>query len=248
MTAYAADTVSVVFADIPGDGDGTIEKFEKDADLTNGISVWHGNKDVSDFSAKSGNANFNYGERVFSNKDKKNNAIQIGSGNGNIHAEDVEKGYEPDESIAKGLKIIVDKASYITVYGGLSSNSVWEAKLALLDLSSNKVVDTTFASRPNGEGSNYYVSRLYAPAGGEYCFFIPGGVSGLNVFEIDIVPEDSNLGDVDADAKITDNDAKLILKHLSDIAPLTDEQLSRADVNMDGINALDAIAIENILG
>ena len=58
---------------------------------------------------------------------------------------------------------------------------------------------------------------------------------------------DNYYGDINSDGKIDDVDATLMLKHISDISKLNEEQLEHADVNNDKeIDLLDVIAIQQV--
>ena len=60
-----------------------------------------------------------------------------------------------------------------------------------------------------------------------------------------IIEYSNYYGDIDSNGKIDDVDAALLLKHISDISKLNDEQLTHADVNNDNkIDLLDVIAIQ----
>lgn len=60
-----------------------------------------------------------------------------------------------------------------------------------------------------------------------------------------IIEYDNYYGDINFNGKIDDEDAALLLKHISDISKLNDEQLAHADVNNDNkIDLLDVIAIQ----
>ncbi len=176
------------------------------------------------------------------------NALQIGNGNLKIAAEDVVVGFSPTEDVEKGFRIKVDGPSDITVYGALATSGKESAKFALIKDDANyRVVDVAEATRPNGEGTFYYVPTLHVDEAGSYIFFIPGKVSGLNVLEVDIIPttESNSSMDVDGDGLITDDDAKALLKRLSGI---TSGKIYGGDADKNNtVNILDVIAIEKML-
>ena len=184
VKAAAAETISVVIADnadVQADKD-----FYDGAVVADNISVVL--KASSPFVAKSINATLNDGEKTYSS-DSGMNALQIGNGNEKIPAADVVKGYSPANDVEKGLSITVNSAADITVYGALSTKGKDSAKFALIKDDENyQVVDVQESTRPNGEGTNYYVPTLHVDEAGTYLFFIPGKVSGLNVLEIAITP------------------------------------------------------------
>ena len=184
VTEYA-ETTSVVMSDLAGVQNG--ETYGKDAVISDNITIWLLKASLTPFSVKALNASFNDGAKSFSDANG-NNAIQVGNGNDAIKAADTVIGYIPNDDVEKGLKIVVDQASDITVYGALSTKGVAEAKFALIDDATYEVVDVATSTRPNGEGNNYTVPTLKAPKAGTYYFFIPGKVSGLNVLEVDITP------------------------------------------------------------
>ncbi len=187
VKAAAAETISVVMGDI--------EKVKADGDFVDGDVVSENISIVlkasTPFAAKSVNATFNSGaanEKTFSNENGMN-ALQIGNGNQKIAADDVVVGYSPADDVEKGFRITVNSAADITVYGALSTSGKPSAKFALIKDDENyQVVDVQESLRPNGEGTNYTVPTLHVEEAGDYLFFIPGKVSGLNVLEVDITP------------------------------------------------------------
>ncbi len=239
-----ASATSVVMADIEkvkADG-----YFVGDEVISDNISIVL-LQGLSSFGAKSVSATFNDGEKTYSNENGMN-ALQIGNGNLKIAAEDVVVGFSPTEDVEKGFRIKVDGPSDITVYGALATSGKESAKFALIKDDANyRVVDVAEATRPNGEGTFYYVPTLHVDEAGSYIFFIPGKVSGLNVLEVDIIPttESNSSMDVDGDGLITDDDAKALLKRLSGI---TSGKIYGGDADKNNtVNILDVIAIEKML-
>jgi hypothetical protein len=95
-------------------------------------------------------------------------------------------------------------------------------------------------------------TRRYALEKAGIGILIAGGLIGLfclaakakGVPEGPRRPPCGDMGDVDGDGWVTNNDAQMIAEYVVDMITLTPEQLNRADVNGDGmVDIVDAMFI-----
>lgn len=96
----------------------------------------------------------------------------------------------------------------------------------------------------NSHNNDYYHVRwnYWGESTTYYTVQIP--TSGYKRPSVDIVVEPGSAGDVDADGRVTANDALLVLKNVVGLNEFSDEESVSADLDLDGeITANDALQI-----
>lgn len=153
-------------------------------------------------SSKTATATFNNGEYA---TDGKVTAAQIGKGNSKTYKEgnvtdaanvvigdtlDVVDGVQ--KTITKGLEITTQGAGEITVYGVLSTGSIYSAPAVLVD-ADNKILAAGNITKDKEDTKICTVPTFTIPKAGTYRFGVINNVSGLNVVAVKFTYHDAVL-------------------------------------------------------